>query len=147
VALRLLGPAGRDEPAVRRQLAAVDPDSAWTSREVDVPEAMHDTAYASSWLLLQPSLDEGQGLPLVEAARHGLPAVHSGRGAMPTVLPDVDAGSVAAEGLAAAMAPLLDEVRWKAASDAALERSRAFSPAAFYSAVRVNVADLLPGTG
>jgi glycosyltransferase involved in cell wall biosynthesis len=144
VQLRLLGPVGRDEPAVRQHLVAADPGGAWTSREVDVPETVRDAAYASSWVLLQPSLDEGQGLPLVEAARHGLPSVHSGRGGMPTVMPEIDAGSVEPADLAAAMTPLLDEVRWKELAAAALERSAAFTPEAFRAAVSRNVDDLLP---
>ena len=53
----------------------------------------------SSWLLLQPSYDEGFGLPLVEAAQHGLPVVHSGRGAMSRVLPEIDAHGVDAAAL------------------------------------------------
>jgi glycosyltransferase involved in cell wall biosynthesis len=144
VGLRLLGPAGREESAVRQQLASIDPDGSWTSREIDVPDAVRDVAYSSSWLLLQPSLDEGQGLPLVEAARHGLPSVHSGRGGMPTVMPEIDAGSVDAAALAEAMRPLLDEVRWKELAATALERSAAFTPEAFRAAVARNVDDLLP---
>ena len=145
VGLRVVGPAGRAESAVRSALAAVDPTGAWTSREVDVPAAVLDTAYASSWLLLQPSHDEGFGLPLVEAARHGLPTVHSGRGAMPSVLAQVDAGGVSAEALAAAMAPLLEASRWATVADAAVERARAFDPEVFRETVRTEVVDLLPG--
>jgi glycosyltransferase involved in cell wall biosynthesis len=147
VRLRLLGPQGREEGAVRRLLGSLDPDRLWTSREVDVPEDVRDAAYASSWLLLQPSLDEGQGLPLVEAARHGLPVVHSGRGAMPTVMPQVDASSVLPTGLAEAMQPLLDEQCWQRLSHAALARSRAFDPGRFTRAVHENVIDLLPAAG
>jgi glycosyltransferase involved in cell wall biosynthesis len=146
VGLRLLGREGRDESTLRRMLGAVDPAGSWTSREVDVPDAVRDAAYASSWLLLQPSLDEGQGLPLVEAARHGLPVVHSGRGAMPTVMPLVNAGSVLAEGLTEAMRPLLDEVRWKGLSQGALDRSRAFDPDRFVAAVHEHASDLLPAS-
>ena len=144
VGLRVVGPAGRAEPVVRAALEAADPTGAWTIREVDVPAAELDRAYAGAWLLLQPSLDEGFGLPLVEAARHGLPAVHSGRGAMPTVMPQVDAGDVTVHALAGAMERLLDEDLWRAAADAALDRARAFEPDAFRATVRAEVSDLLP---
>jgi hypothetical protein len=46
VRLRLLGPRGRLEDAVRQQLAAVDPDGTWTSREVDVPDDVLDALAA-----------------------------------------------------------------------------------------------------
>jgi glycosyltransferase involved in cell wall biosynthesis len=144
VGLRVVGPVGRAESAVRHSMTAVDPDGAWTSREVDVPVPDLEVAYSSSWLLLQPSHDEGFGLPLVEAARHGLPAVHSGRGAMPSVLPEVDAGGVTPEQLAGAMAPLLDAVRWQAAAEEAAARARVFEPDEFREAVRAAVSDLLP---
>jgi glycosyltransferase involved in cell wall biosynthesis len=146
VALRVIGPAGRAERQVADRLAAVDPDRSWASREVDVPGADLERAYASAWLLLQPSLDEGFGLPLVEAARHGLPVVHSGRGALPSVLRDVDARCTSAEGLAAAMTPLLDRDRWHELASATRQQARHFEPDTFRAAVAGHVADLLPDT-
>ncbi len=142
--LRVIGPAGRAEDAVRSALAAADARGAWTSREVDVPATVLESAYASSWLLLQPSYDEGFGLPLVEAARHGLPVVHSGRGAMPRVLPEVDAHGVTSGALVTAMGPLLDEEAWTAAADAVAARAAAYDPASFHAVVRDAVTDLLP---
>ena len=41
----------------------------------DASDAMLDRVYARARLLLAASLGEGFGLPLVEAARHGLPIV------------------------------------------------------------------------
>ncbi len=142
--LRVIGPAGRAEREVRAALSAADPRGTWTSRETDVPADVLDSAYASSWLLLQPSYDEGFGLPLVEAARHGLPVVHSGRGAMPRVLPEVDAHGVGAGDFVTAMAPLLDERTWTAAADAVAARAAAYDPDAFRAVVRDAVHDLLP---
>jgi glycosyltransferase involved in cell wall biosynthesis len=144
IGLRVLGPAGRAELEVRAALAAADPAGAWTSREIDVPGAALDAAYGSSWLLLQPSHDEGFGLPLVEAARHGLPVVHSGRGAMPSVLPEVNTGGTDPALLVEAMTPLLDRATWMAAAAVATDRARRFEPAQFRAAVRDAVRDLLP---
>ena len=144
VGLRVIGPAGRAEGAVQSALSRVDPDGVWTSREVDVPAAVLDSAYASAWLLLQPSYDEGFGLPLIEAARHGVPTVHSGRGAMSSVLPDVDAGGVSPEALAAAMTPLLDVGRWDLEGAAAHGRAQLYDPATFRAHLRAQVDDLLP---
>ena len=142
--LRVIGPAGRAEAAVRSALAAADPRGAWTSREADVPLEVLDAAYGSSWLLLQPSYDEGFGLPLVEAAQHGLPVVHSGRGAMSRVLPEIDAHGVDAAAFVTVMAPLLDEPAWSAAADVAAARAAAYDPAAFRAVVADAVLDLLP---
>ena len=143
IGLRLLGPAGRAESDVRAALLRVDPSQVWTSREVDVPGAVLAAAYASSWLLLQPSYDEGYGLPLLEAAAHALPVVHSGRGAMAGLLPSVDAGSTAAESLAAAMRPLLDGNCWREHSEAVLVRSAELGPEQFEEQLRAYVHELV----
>jgi glycosyltransferase involved in cell wall biosynthesis len=147
VRLRVIGPVGRAETELRAALERLDPDATWTRREVDVTQEVLESAYASSWLLLQPSLDEGYGLPLVEAARHGLPAVHSGRGAMPSVLPEVDAGGVSPDLLAAAMAPLLAPDVWRAASLEVLARAEEMTPERFYARVVGHALDLMGETG
>jgi glycosyltransferase involved in cell wall biosynthesis len=147
VRLRVIGPVGRAEAELRAALARLDPDEAWTRREVDVTQAVLESAYASSWLLLQPSLDEGYGLPLVEAARHGLPVVHSGRGALPSVLAALDAGGVSPELLAAAMQPLLAPDAWAAASVEVLARAEEMTPERFYATVVGHALDLLGETG
>jgi glycosyltransferase involved in cell wall biosynthesis len=144
VGLRVIGPAGRAEAEVRSALDVADPSGNWATREVDVPADVLGQAYGSAWVLLQPSHDEGFGLPLVEAARHGLPVVHSGRGAMPSILPEVNAGAVSPESLASAMTPLLDRGCWTTRADAAAARADAFQPAAFTAAVHRHVVDLLP---
>ena len=143
IRLRLLGPVGRAEGDVRAALALEDPRGVWSSREVDVPVEQLRAAYASAWCLLQPSHDEGFGLPLVEAARHSLPVVHSGRGAMPHVLPEVDAGGVDASRLGAAMMPMLDPGCWAEVADRTYARAADFAPEAFHAQIRDAVADLL----
>lgn len=144
VRLCVIGPIGRAEADVRVALAAVDPHAAWTSREVDIPRDRLEAAYESAWLLLQPSIDEGFGLPLLEAARHGLPVVHSGRGAMPQLLPTGDAGGVAPHALTAAMAQLLNPDAWERCSDDSYSRTRLHTPDLFRAALAHAAADLLP---
>jgi len=50
-----------------------------------LPDELMPKTYAQSDLLLMPSLDEGFGLPLLEAMTVGLPALVSRRGALPEV--------------------------------------------------------------
>jgi glycosyltransferase involved in cell wall biosynthesis len=139
VRLRVIGPEGRADAAVRAELNECDPTAAWTSREVDVPP----NVLAAAWLLLQPSLDEGFGLPLVEAAARRLPVVHSGRGAMPELVAEVDAGTVDPAGLAAAMEPLLDRAAWERLAARSTDVAAHYSQAVLCDAVHRNVADLL----
>lgn len=143
VRLRLLGPAGRAEAAVGAALLESDPGGAWTSREVDVPAEVLAAAYSSSWLLLQPSFDEGFGLPLIEAAARRLPLVHSGRGSMPELVPEVDAGSIDTDAFSVAMEPLLDRAVWERLAARSTDVATRFSTAVLCDAVRRNVEDLL----
>jgi glycosyltransferase involved in cell wall biosynthesis len=119
LALRLIGPAGNAESAVLQRLAEVDPDGRWTAREVGRSDDEVDEALGSAWLLLQPSVNEGYGLPLIEAAQRGLPVVHTGAGAMAEVLPDSSVGSTDAGALADAIVMLLDPDRVTASVRAA----------------------------
>jgi glycosyltransferase involved in cell wall biosynthesis len=119
LALRLIGPAGNAEPAVLERLGEVDPDGRWTSREIGRSDDEVDEALSSAWLLLQPSVNEGYGLPLIEAAQRGLPVVHTGAGAMAEVLPESSVGSTDASALADAIVALLDPDRSAASVRAA----------------------------
>ena len=53
-----------------------------------VPDAERYAVYAGARLLVMPSLDEGFGLPVVEAMAAGVPVVCSRRGALPEVCGD-----------------------------------------------------------
>ena len=143
VRLRVIGPAGRAEIQVRSALDEVDPAGAWSSREVDVPPSTLAKAYVDAWLLLQPSLDEGFGIPLLEAAAYGLPTVHSGRGAMSEVVPHGSAGSTQAPDLARVMASLLGQDAWDAAATDELAQARRFDRTTFVAALGAAVEDLL----
>lgn len=109
IRLQILGPPGRAECMLATTIADLDPDSCWVRRDLGpVSDDDLESAYRSSWLLLQPSLDEGFGLPLLEAAARRLPVVHSGAGAMNELLPHACAADHSPSGLAHSMLALLD---------------------------------------
>jgi glycosyltransferase involved in cell wall biosynthesis len=84
--------------------------------------------YEKACLLVQPSFDEGFGVPVLEAMTLGVPAIASNRGALPEVLGD--AGPLVepeAEALAAAIERMVDDDALRAACIAkGLERARQF---------------------
>jgi glycosyltransferase involved in cell wall biosynthesis len=77
--------------------------------------------YAGARLLVQPSFEEGFGIPVLEAMTAGVPVVAADRGALPEVLGD--AGALVdpddPEAFASAIARMIDD---RAASDAAVAR-------------------------
>jgi glycosyltransferase involved in cell wall biosynthesis len=105
-----------------------------------VSDAERENLYAGARALILPSLDEGFGLPVLEAMSAGVPVVASNRGALPEV---VGTGGMLIDptrpaDLAAALAPLIadDTVaeQWGAAG---LERARAFSWSAAAQTLRL----------
>jgi glycosyltransferase involved in cell wall biosynthesis len=86
--------------------------------------------YEGAAVLVLPSLDEGFGLPVLEAMTLGVPVVASRRGSLPEVLGDagqlVDAED--SKGFAAAIDRVLHDMAFAAACAAkGIERSRQFS--------------------
>lgn len=136
VTLDVVGPVGRAEPQVRAALGRWDPDGLWTRRHVDVDEATKGELLDAAWLLLQPSRDEGFGLPLLEATERGVPVVHTGAGAMAEVLPSATAPTPDAAGLLAGMSRLLEPRAWSAAVAAARQETSDMTPATFRDRVR-----------
>jgi alpha-1,3-rhamnosyl/mannosyltransferase len=95
-----------------------------------VDPAERRSLYAGARLLVQPSFEEGFGLPVLEAMTVGVPVVASNRGALPEVLGDagplVDPDQPTA--LASAIARLLDDDGFAGACAAkGIERARAFN--------------------
>ena len=82
-----------------------------------VDPAKRRDLYEGARLLVQPSFEEGFGLPVLEAMTLGLPVVAANRGALPEVLGD--AGPLvdpdAPEELASAIERLLDDAAYAAA--------------------------------
>jgi glycosyltransferase involved in cell wall biosynthesis len=147
VKLRLIGPPGPAEIEVTAAAAAADPSRSWIRREQNLSDVELGAAYSAAWVLLQPSLDEGFGLPLVEAAQFGLPVVHSGRGGMPSVLGKSDAHGCSPEALCAALAPLVSKEAWQDLSHWTWNEAHRFTRANFAAQVLELVSDLLPASG
>jgi glycosyltransferase involved in cell wall biosynthesis len=119
------------------------PDAApWLERMARPPLASHvrhlgyvaaderEQLYATARMLVLPSLDEGFGLPALEAMSAGVPIIVSNRGSLPEVVGSagtfVEPDDVA--GLAAAIERLaIDDTLALAHARAGLARARAFS--------------------
>jgi glycosyltransferase involved in cell wall biosynthesis len=95
-----------------------------------VDPARRQALYDGAYVLVQPSFEEGFGMPVLEAMTLGLPVVAADRGALPEVLGDagllVPATDAAA--MAQAVGRVLDAPELAGAMAArGLERARAFS--------------------
>lgn len=104
-----------------------------------VPGAERERLFAGARVLVLPSLDEGFGLPVLEAMSAGVPVVASNRGSLPEVLGDagalVDARD--ADALAAAIARMVeDDAYARACAERGLARAAAFSWARTAAAIR-----------
>ena len=95
-----------------------------------VDPSKRKAVYENARLLIQPSFEEGFGIPVLEAMTLGVPVVAANRGALPEVLGDAGllADPTDAEAMASAMSRMLDDPG-VAASCAArgVERARQFS--------------------
>lgn len=128
--LVIVGPGGRDEDRVGKELSAADPSSEWTLRLQNVSAAELIRLYDQSWLLLQTSETEGFGLPVVEACSRALPVIATATGSLPEVSPSYTYNSNP-EALAAAMYSLTTEAVYVSASRAALDKGSNYTMARF----------------
>ena len=103
-----------------------------------VSQARRIDLFARAHLLVLPSLDEGFGLPVLEAMASGVPVVVSSGGSLPEVAGDAAAPVAPADvdGFAAAMAALLDPEVARDATTRGLARAAAFSWSLCASRVR-----------
>ena len=123
--------AGRATPAAADwlQRIATPPLAGHVKYVGYVRDDLRETLYRSARLLVMPSLDEGFGLPALEAMSAGIPVVASARGSLPEVLGDAgalvdpeDAGAIAD----AIERGVRDEGWAVRAAEAGLERARRF---------------------
>lgn len=147
VRLRIIGPPGRAETAVRDALAVADPGGRWTSRDSGLTDDEIDRAYATAWVLLQPSLNEGYGLPLVEAAQRGLPVLHSGTGGMTEVLPKSSVNSTDPAAFERRLERLLAQAEWAQAATTVLQQAPRFSWEVFRGALGLHLRELTSLSG
>lgn len=95
-----------------------------------VPAESREALYQSARVLVIPSLDEGFGLPALEAMSAGIPVVASDRGSLPEVLGEAGAlvDALDAAALADAIERATRDEHWASrAAHAGLERARAFT--------------------
>jgi len=109
-----------------------------------VPHKDRESVFAGARVVVMPSLDEGFGLPALEAMSAGIPVVAANRGSLPEVVATggllFDPGEPPA--LASALEPLIDDDAVAAAwGQAGLERARSFSWSAAASTLRQAYAD------
>jgi len=124
--------AGRATSAAAEWLARLDrPPLAGHVRHLGyVPDTRREELYRSARVLVMPSLDEGFGLPALEAMSAGVPVIVSSRGSLPEVVggagPEIDPADVAA--LADAIERAVVDDRWAVqAAEAGLARARTFT--------------------
>jgi glycosyltransferase involved in cell wall biosynthesis len=127
--LVLAGGATSDAAAWLARLAA-EPLKGHVEHIGYFAQERREALYAGARALLLPSLDEGFGIPALEAMSAGVPVIASNRGALPEVVGEggtlLDATDV--EQWAAAMERLVRDDDWAAAQgQAGLARARAFN--------------------
>jgi len=132
--LVIVGPPGRAELEVSSLLGQLDPAGSWITRRSEVNDEELENAYNNSFALLHPALAEGFGLPVLEAAAHALPVVHSGRASLPEIVP-CGVSDPEPTALAGGLVDLLTSDRYAAASKTGLEAARRQSTELFNSKV------------
>jgi glycosyltransferase involved in cell wall biosynthesis len=87
--LVLAGAPGADDESIRRATRSIDP---YTAKNIVtlgyVDDATRAALFTNATVFAYPSLDEGFGLPLLEAMHYGVPIVGSTAGAIPEVAAD-----------------------------------------------------------
>ena len=125
--------AGAATPDVRAVARSVSSRRRWpvtSSTSATSPKRSASALYAGARALVMPSLDEGFGVPALEAMAAGVPVIASNRGSLPEVMGDagtlLDPADV--DGFAAAMERAARDDAWAAAQGAAgLTRAASFT--------------------
>ena len=127
--LVLAGPATRDASAWLARLDA-EPLKGHVEHIGYFADERREAIYAGARALVMPSLEEGFGIPALEAMSAGVPVIASNRGSLPEVIGD--GGTLLdptdTDGFAAAMERVVTDDAWAAAqARAGLNRARAFT--------------------
>jgi glycosyltransferase involved in cell wall biosynthesis len=104
-----------------------------------VPDDERENVFAGARVVVMPSLDEGFGLPALEAMSAGIPVVASNRGSLPEVVATggILVDPLEASALADALETLVaDDAAAAAWGSAGLARARQFSWTAAASTLR-----------
>jgi len=124
--------AGRGTAAASKWLARINsaPLSGHVAHIGYIDEQAREDLYRSARVLVMPSLDEGFGLPALEAMSAGVPVIVSSRGSLPEVVQDagaqVDPSDV--DALMATMERAVFDQSWAVdAAQAGLGRARSFT--------------------
>ena len=124
--------AGRATAAAANWLARVNttPLSNHVTHIGYVDDQARENLYRSARVLVLPSLDEGFGLPALEAMSAGVPVIVASRGSLPEVVQDagVQVDPSDTDALAAAIERAAFDQRWALrAAQAGLDRARSFT--------------------
>lgn len=85
--LTLVARSGNDNARVRASISEADPLGEWITVRTGIDDRELSDLYAHAFCVLVSSIDEGFCLPALEATAHGVPVVHTNRGALPEVIP------------------------------------------------------------
>jgi len=132
--------AGRATPDARAWLERLStPPLAGRARHVGYVSDK-EAIYRGARLVIVPSLDEGFGMPVLEAMAAGVPVIAADRGALPEVLGDagilVNPGN-ADEFAAAVERMITDDAFARRCAESGLERARLFSWSCAAASLRV----------
>ena len=124
--------AGRGTAAASNWLARIQsaPLSGHVTHIGYVDEGAREDLYRSARVLVMPSLDEGFGLPALEAMSAGVPVIVSSRGSLPEVVQGAGAqvNPSDIDALATALERAVGDQNWAMhAAQAGLDRARSFT--------------------
>jgi len=125
--LTLVARRGNAESAVQRAIGRVDPEHEWIEVVRGISSRRLSDLYDNAFCLIVASLDEGFCLPALEAASHGLPVVHTARGALAEVMggdPASGCDYAADEArLLESMISICDSPAWESSRARSIERA------------------------
>jgi len=133
---------GNEHESVMSWISQNDPCGEWITVHRDVSAEFLDATYQGAFCSLTASIDEGYGLPVVEAAAFGVPPVHLNSGALKEFVPAKERTGSDEASLLQQLEQLTDSTAWSAEASRALASARRLSPDRFSVAWRELIARL-----